>query len=321
MSDTPRLFPLSDQPAFIQLMVSAIVILFIGILFLVIFIFSGVLIFNVSLDHILMTGEGEVTGQGQIIFKYLQAVQTVSLFILPPLVISILMTNGRGNWLLLKNKPTFISILLVTCLAILLIPITSSAGLFNSGMELPSWLSGIESWMQEKEEIASYLTGVLIEAETIPVLLLNLFIIAVLPALGEEFLFRGVLQQIFQKMFRSGHFAVWITAIIFSSIHLQFYGFLPRLILGLVFGYLFYWGRSMWLPVTAHFINNAIPVVASYFLGWSQTNNKVEELAETSTFLILGAAVGCIVIMLYFWNNYNSLSKTYSRPLGGDVTE
>lgn len=314
MSDTPRLFPLSEQPAFIQLLVSAIVILFIGLLFLFIFIFSGVFIFNVNLDQMLLIGEGEVTGQGQFIFKYLQAVQTISLFVLPPILISFMMTSGWGNWLLIKNRPTIISLLLITCLAVLLIPITSSTGLFNSGMELPSWLSGIENWMLEKEETASYLTGILIEAETLPVLLLNLFVIAFLPAIGEEFLFRGVLQQIFQKMFRSGHTAVWITAILFSSIHLQFYGFLPRLILGLVFGYLFYWGRSMWLPVIAHFINNAIPVISSYFMGWNQTGNKAEELAETSIFLILGAAVGCIFILLYFRNNYNSLSKAISRP-------
>jgi uncharacterized protein len=304
MSDTPRLFPLSDQPASVQLIVSAIVILFTGMIFLFLFIIGGSLFFGMGISEILSIGEGRMGNNSQLLFKYLQGIQEISLFIIPSFIISYLMTNSMGNWLLTRNTPSGKILLMVICLAFLMIPVTSVTGLMNSRMVLPGWLNGLETWMKDKEDTAAYLTGILVEAKNIQIFIINMIVLAVIPAVGEELLFRGVIQQIFQKMFKSGHLAIWITALIFSSIHLQFYGFLPRLLLGLVFGYLFYWGRSMWLPVTAHFVNNAIPVISSYLVGWDQTNNKTFELAETRTWFIILSVTGCIIILSYFRYNY-----------------
>jgi membrane protease YdiL (CAAX protease family) len=304
MPDTSRLFPLSEQPPFIQLIVSAIVILFIGLVFLLFFLLAGTLLFGTGVNEIQAITQGQVTDNSQLIIKYLQATQGISLFIIPSFVISLLMTKGRGNWLFARNVPAINSILLVICLAVLMIPVTSMTGLLNAKMELPAWLSGIENWMRDKEDTASYLTGILLEADSLWILAMNIIVIAILPALGEELLFRGVIQQIFQKMFKSGHLAIWVTAIIFSSIHLQFYGFLPRLLLGLVFGYLFYWGRSIWLPVTAHFINNAIPVISSYFEGGDQTNVNTWQFTETRVLFFLLSALSCVLILLYFKHIY-----------------
>ena len=306
MSDTPQLFPLSDQPPFIQLIVSSIVILVSGIVFILLFVLGGSLLFRTNISQILSTAQGAVSENSELIFKYLQAIQGISLFIIPSFIISVFMTNGRGNWLLIKNIPNRNAIVLVVCLAVLMIPVTSATGLLNSGMTLPQWLRGLETWMKAKEDTATYLTGVLLAANSIPALIINLFVIAILPAVGEELLFRGVIQQIFQKMFKSGNWAVWVTAIIFSSIHLQFYGFLPRLILGLVFGYLFYWGRSMWLPVIAHLVNNAIPVISSNFMKWDQINNKTQEFVETNILFIMFSVITSLMILLYFRNIYLS---------------
>jgi membrane protease YdiL (CAAX protease family) len=302
MSDTPQLFPLSDQPPFIQLIVSAIVILFAGMVFLILFVLAGSLIFGVDMNEIFSVSRGEISVNSELIFKYLQATQGIALFIIPSFILSFMMTKGPGNWLLIRNIPNAITILLVICLAVLLIPVISITGQFNSKMELPRWLSGLENWMRNKEDTAYYLTGVLLEAKSIWILLVNLFVMVILPALGEELLFRGVIQQIFQKMFKSGHSAIWITAILFSAIHLQFYGFLPRLILGLVFGYLFYWGGSIWLPVTAHFVNNAIPVISSYYMGWEKVNSQTDVFTDKGILLFILSATACVLIMSYFRN-------------------
>lgn len=306
MSDKPQLFPLSDQSPFIQLIVSAIVILFAGTVFLILFVLAGSLIFGMDMNEILSVSKGEFSANSQLIFKYLQAIQGIALFIIPSFIISFMMTNGSGNWLLTKEVPNIKTILIVICLAVLLIPVTSITGLFNAKMELPLWLNGIENWMREKEDTASYLTGVLLEAKSFGALTVNLFVIAILPALGEELLFRGVIQQIFQKMYKSGHSAIWITAILFSAIHLQFYGFLPRLILGLVFGYLFYWGGSIWLPVTAHFVNNAIPVISSYLLGREQVVSATGDFADKSILFPILSALTCVMILSYFRYLYRS---------------
>jgi uncharacterized protein len=306
MSDTPQIFPLSDQPSFIQLLVSAIVILLAGMIFTLFFFFAGALLFNSNPDKLLMVAQGKGAADTGMIFKYLQATQGMSIFILPSVIISFMMTNGRGDYLHIKNKPAGLKILFVICLAVFLIPVTGAAGIFNSKLNLPGWLGGLEKWILAKEETASYLTGILLQSNSFRGLLINIFVIAVLPAIGEELFFRGIIQQILIKMFRSGHLAIWITAIVFSSIHLQFFGFLPRLMLGLVFGYLFYWGGSIWLPVIAHFVNNAIPVISSYFTGINELNNRTLEFAETGIFSIFFSSLICLMILLYFRNTYKS---------------
>jgi membrane protease YdiL (CAAX protease family) len=95
-------------------------------------------------------------------------------------------------------------------------------------------------------------------------LLLNLLVIAIVPAIGEELLFRGYLQQSFSNWLSNPHVAIIVTAVLFSAIHLHFQAFLPRFILGVLLGYLFYWSGSLWLPILAHFANNAQAVIISY---------------------------------------------------------
>src|SRR5207344_1198984 len=95
-------------------------------------------------------------------------------------------------------------------------------------------------------------------------LAINLFIIAFLPALGEELFFRGMMQKLFSQLTKNNHLAIIITSIIFSAIHLQFYGFLPRMVLGIFLGYLLVWSGSLWLPILAHFVNNASAVLFTF---------------------------------------------------------
>jgi len=125
--------------------------------------------------------------------------------------------------------------------------------------------------------------------------------IAILPAIGEELLFRGVLQRIFANWTKNIHLGVWIAAILFSAMHMQFYGFLPRMMLGVLFGYLFVWSGSLLLPILCHFINNGSAVIYAYVAGVDQFLEQEDSLgtAEGETVFTVTSALA-IAGLLYF---------------------
>ena len=146
-------------------------------------------------------------------------------------------------------------------LTFLFSPVINLLGLLNKQMELPAFMAPIEEWMRAQETLAEQLTTILLSSDSVWVILANLIVIAVTAGITEEFLFRGALQRVIGKWTSNPHTIIWIAAILFSAFHLQFYGFLPRMILGAYFGYLLYWSKSIWIPVFAHFVNNAFAVI------------------------------------------------------------
>ncbi len=123
----------------------------------------------------------------------------------------------------------------------------------------------LAEWMVQLEDSTNAMIKALLVMETPEELFVNVLIIALVPAVGEELVFRGLLQQMLHRALGRGVPAVWLSALVFSAFHMQFEGFLPRLALGAVLGYLFYWSRNLWVPILAHFANNAVQVVAAYY--------------------------------------------------------
>ncbi|MDO5522639.1 MAG: CPBP family intramembrane metalloprotease [Bacteroidia bacterium] len=148
---------------------------------------------------------------------------------------------------------------------------------WNEQLVFPDALKGIENWMRRMEDAAKEVTDLFLSGNNYADLFLNLLIIAAAAALVEELFFRGALQHFLEKWFGNGHAAVWTAAFIFSAVHLQFYGFFPRLIMGAVLGYLFLYSRNLWIPILYHFVNNASVVVITFFWGES---NRLEQLAD-----------------------------------------
>ena len=173
-------------------------------------------------------------------------------------------------------------------------------------MHLPYWLSGVEKWMVEKEDHANNIINQVMDSPAFGTMIMNLFIIAILPAVAEEILFRGVLQKILYNLFKSGHAAIWVTAFVFSTIHFQFFGFVPRFILGLVFGYLFFWSGTLWLPVISHFVNNAVPVVMAYIQGMEKFAEPVDMPLWKQIIALPLPIVISLVILFYFRNKSRS---------------
>lgn len=152
---------------------------------------------------------------------------------------------------------------------------------WNQSIHLPESMKALELWMTKSEEQVAKLTKELLSTNTWKGLLFNIFQIAILAGVCEELLFRGLIQRIMIRWTKSTHGGIWIAAIIFSAIHLQFFGFLPRMVLGAILGYLFAWSGSLWIPIIAHTVNNAFVVIASQTYSMSEKHfieplNKIE---------------------------------------------
>jgi hypothetical protein len=184
---------------------------------------------------------------------------------------------------------------------------------WNSGMELPESMSGMEQMMRSMEDAAMETTELLLSGSTPGALILNLVIVAGLAAASAELFFRGALQQFLLEKFRNGHTAVWLTALIFSMVHFQFYGFLPRLVLGALLGYLFFYTQNLWIPVIFHFINNATVIVLHYFWGDSEWFSRLDEMPVTFPYLvaaIVSALLTLLLFRIYVKRNQKPVPKT-----------
>jgi hypothetical protein len=186
-------------------------------------------------------------------------------------------------------------------------PFVNFIGEMNANMNLPNWLSGVEEWMRDAEEKAAQLTTAFLNVDSYWGLLFNLFMIAFLPAIGEELLFRGVIQRIFTNMTHNHNLGIWISAILFSALHMQFYGFVPRMLLGVLFGYLLVWSGSMWLPILAHFLNNGIAVIAMFMIDKEMLSPKVEEVGSTSeSYYMAAISLGLVIVFMMMIKRQNA---------------
>lgn len=254
----------------------------------------------------LMTAMSEAklnSPEGINFLKYLQVIQSIGLFVAPPFVISRLYDGNISEYLKINRSTRIQSYLLASLCLLAVVPSINFLGEINSKMSLPESLSGLENWMKNMEEGAKLMVEKFMMVEGFSGLMFNIFMIAILPALGEELMFRGVFQRIFSKWTRNHHWGIWITAFLFSAMHMQFYGFLPRMLLGAMFGYLLVWTGTMWVPIVAHFVNNLMGVLGYFLIGKGVITNDVEEwgtVPEQIPWVICSIlAVGGLLYLVY----------------------
>ena len=226
--------------------------------------------------------------------KIAQLIQAVFLFILPPIVLAYFWSAKPLKYMGLSQKINLKSILLIVIFMVLAIPFINLLSYLNQQITLPHFLLPIENWMKASETEIAVITEKLLNVHTISDLAFNIFLIALLPALGEELFFRATIQKIFSE-WRGVVFGIWVAAFIFSSIHLQFYGFFPRLLLGAFLGYLLWWSGSLWLPIIAHFTNNFIAVVF-YYLKFNGVKVFDIDTIGTNETLYLGVISGVLTL-------------------------
>jgi membrane protease YdiL (CAAX protease family) len=236
------------------------------------------------------------------LLKFIQMASSIGTFIVPALLFAKMQSTNTAEYLQADRPPSAPLMLVSIALMFSIVPLIEWTITINQHMHLPEFLDGVETWMRKKEDELEILTKQLLMMTSFSDLLINLLMIAVLPAIGEELIFRGCFQKIFSRWANSYHWGIWLAAILFSAIHVQFYGFLPRMLLGALFGYLFVWGRSIWLPIVAHFINNATTVIAAFI--YQIKGKSLDTLDEPSpygwpVYVLSAALTGYLLWFLY----------------------
>jgi len=251
-------------------------------------------------------------GQAQNYYTYMVlGVSSAATFIAPAYIFQ--RRNNEKDLFLRQNltdwKTYAFSILFLVAFA----PCMSLIADWNAQMQFSESWNDLQEWMRIKEDEMAVLTESIVMTTAWDKLLLNIVVIAVLPGIGEELFFRGALQQIGTRIFKNEYIAVWVVAIIFSAIHLQFYGFFPRLLLGVFFGYLVIWTRNIWTAVIAHFVNNSMVVILAFY--YATQGKSYAELMESDSYPIivyLGSFVFSIIIAFIFYQ-YTTRIKLYGK--------
>ncbi len=279
-------------------------------LWLIAVVLAGVSIFSTILMAIMLAAgispdslamlDLEAFSYGQLQgYKALQMLSTLGLFLLPAIAYSYLQT-GNMDFLRLhiKIQPVTAGLTLLTIAGAL--PLVGWLGEINTNMQLPNALAGIEDWMRQSEDEAQKMINVFLNMNGLFDLFVNMIMVALLPAIAEEALFRGSLQPVLQRCLGNPHVAILLSAFVFSFIHLQFYGFLPRMALGVVLGYLFLFSQNLWYPILAHFVFNGLQVLLVYFFP-----NEIEKAAsipQTESVPLALVFVGGIVLTTSLFN-------------------
>ncbi len=230
--------------------------------------------------------------------KFLQAMYSIGLFIVPCFLFLKLAEENPFEFLKMKTFPAIISLLIAFGIMLVVQPIVELTGKWNAAFPFPE-AYGIADWIKQAEEQGEMVTKIFLKADSINVFLLNVFIMAFLPALGEEFFFRGMIQQYMTKAVKNVYIAIVITAIIFSAFHFQFMGFLPRMLLGIILGCIFVWSGNIWLSVFAHFLNNGAAVSLDYLSQRGIINEEQLETVASDNVLVVLLSLVLLVMLLF----------------------
>ena len=253
-----------------------------------------------SMIWILIT-HGNLVDIGSL--KLMQLIQSIGIFVLPPFVLAYLCSNNTTKFLHFDRQINLLVILFVVLFMILIVPFINLSGDLNQRLVLPKALAGLESMMKAYESQATQLTEKLLNVHNLPALFFNIFLIAIIPALGEELFFRGAIQGVLQQKINAKA-AIWITAIVFSAIHFQFYGFVPRMLLGAFLGYLLVWSGNLWLSIAAHFTNNVLAIIFYYMKTNGYKIFDIDTIGTGDT-LWIGCFSGLFAVFgFYFFMRY-----------------
>ncbi|MBR1928607.1 MAG: CPBP family intramembrane metalloprotease [Paludibacteraceae bacterium] len=245
-------------------------------------------------------------GQSIESLKLMQLMQTFGTFLLPCFIYAAFVDNKPLCFLHLDKKIGWKGSLIVVFLMFVAMPCINMLAWLNGKLVLPDFLADIEQIMKSQEENARILTEQFLKADNFAVFLYNIFLMALLPAISEEVLFRGTLQSFFiTKKNSNQNVAIWVVAIIFSTIHFQFYGFIPRMLMGALFGYILLWSGSLWLPILAHFTNNALAVVIYYICAENNWNTEfIDSLGTENTLFIGIISLLLTITIIYFLKGF-----------------
>lgn len=228
-----------------------------------------------------------------------QGISSTLIFIAPPIILYAFTRNQPMRQLGFRKPNSAWMLLIGVALMFVSLPVTNQLTAWNEKMNFGAAFESLEALLKQMEDVAGDLTERMLKVDTIGGLLVNLLVIALIPAIGEELTFRGVLQQSLVKGCKNAHVGIFISAAIFSFIHFQFYGFLPRMFLGLILGYMFYYSGSLWTSILMHFINNGTAVVVAYLEQKGLSKVDAEHFGATESVWVIVASLLLTLALLY----------------------
>ncbi len=271
-----------------QKAISEILVL-IGLCLIGMLVFSGMAIFVGALitgaDASELSGiQGleEFGSRGRMAMLVMQGLIALGSFVLFPGLIRFLTPLSAEP---VSIRPNATILILVTGLSVLMLPVNSWLAAWNQSLQLPEFLNGFQTWAFQKEMEMEKLTMFLVQFSSLTESLLGFLVIAILAGITEEYFFRKLLQPRISTLFGNQHIGIWLTAFIFSAIHIQFYGLIPRMALGALFGYYYYWTGNIRLPILAHILNNAITLGGLVLYQQKVSSLNVEDPSQIPWFI------------------------------------
>ena len=244
---------------------------------------------SVMLWTLLFHGSTSVGAQ-----KWLQFFSVIGTFLIPPIVCAYLWDadHRADRWLQMDRGTDWRHFVMAIGIMIVALPAINLFAYLNSLIPMPQ--SAIDA-----EGNADALLKAFLDTNSVSGVLVNLGLLALLPALAEEMTFRGVLQQVMsgERLSVSGyrkHIAIWVTAIVFSAIHMQFLGFIPRMLMGALFGYMFVWTGTLWIPIVMHFTNNAIGILLY------NSNADTMGAGDTIYVGVISLIITCLGLLIFY---------------------
>lgn len=284
----------NEQTPFLQIVIMILTIIFLSLIGtgLIFWLCNGK---GIEVGNVMdiLTSESDASDRNFI--RSILIINHLTTFVFPGIIAAIIVYKNKWlSGLSLNNIPRFDNATLGSLLIVCAFPLVQFTFWLNKQLPLPEWMVDIE-------DNTSELIMNLLATDAPYELYFNIFVIAIIPAIGEEIIFRGILQKNISRIFNNPHIGIWVAAIIFSAIHFQFQGFIPRMLLGALLGYLFYWTGNLWIPIIAHLVNNGFQVVAQYLYKEDMSNMDIEAMdtlppAVTITSLILVSTISYFII-------------------------
>jgi len=251
-----------------------------------------------------------------MVLKYLQFIQSLSLFVIPPFLFLLFYGERSSRFFGFNRSNNITSWLSVILMMFFLVPVNNFLAQWNSNISFPGSLAALENALRNMEQSADTLTKIFLKMNSPGAYLFNMLLIAIVPALGEELTFRGVFQPLFIRWSKNVHIGILITGFFFSFFHFQFFGFFPRWLLGVLFGYLYYWSGTIWVPMLAHFINNGMAVTAYWVMGSDKVEGNLDHIGASAGDLALYTGMLMVALSLYVF--YKSQKHKPGKEVSGD---
>ena len=279
----------------------------------ILFLFSVMMValFVVAVVIVLFFGVDTTSINSVITMSILQ---NLVAFVLPVIMLAIMNKRSEltplSHTLWMSKGPTFKSIALVVLVWIVAMPAMNYVVELNQSLEFPSNLKWMEEYLRDMEDLAADTTNELLNTQSVGMMIFMVFVVGVLTGLGEEVFFRaGLLGSMLHGKVNK-HVSVWVVAFVFSAIHFQFFGFVPRLLLGAWLGYLLVWSGEVWTPIIAHALNNGSIVLVTYLANQNIiSDNYLETTGANDHWMALGSAVVTVLLLVVFMRKSPKTNK------------